>query len=138
MKLGAKIAVGIIAAVGLAAITISVIGPLVSDCTTQRMSSVVSPAGDMTAEHYQTLCRSEGVPKTEIHLVHDGTRVSTVIGQAAASHVELSWKDGRSLLVTVPPGLDKAFDRTMQGVNMEFQVVDEARLTPSRAIEPAR
>jgi hypothetical protein len=139
VKPGAKVTVGILAAIGLVAVGASVLAPFMSECTTQKISSVASPSGERIAEHYQTVCKSETTPKTEIHLVQDGTRVSTVIGSAAVGHIELAWKDERSLLVPVPAGMEKAFDRPMQGINLEFQVVDDAaHLTPNKTMEPTR
>src|SRR5687768_5995645 len=110
-----------------------------SDCTTQRISKVASPSGERIAEHYQTTCKSEGAAKTEIHLVQDGTRVSTQIGATVVGRIGLIWKDEHSLLISVPPGMDKAFDRPMQGVNLEFKVVDGAAPpTPNKSMEPTR
>ena len=139
MKPGAKATVGVLAAIGLAAVGASVLGPFMSDCTTQKISSVTSPSGERIAEHYHTECKSESAPKVEVHLVQDGTRVSTVIGAATAGQIKLNWKDEHSLVIFVPPGMDKAFGRPMQGVNLEFQVVgDDAHLTPNKSMEPTR
>jgi hypothetical protein len=139
MKLEARIAIGIAAAIGVAAIAFSVVGPFVSDCTTRRFSSVASPSGKRVAELYQTVCKSDGVPKTEIHLIQDGARFRTEIGQSSTSKVDLIWRDEHSLVISVPPGMDNALDRPMQGVNLEFRIVDDAaHLTPDKTMEPTR
>jgi hypothetical protein len=79
------------------------------------------------------------VPKTQIHLVQNGERVSTEIGASTTNRIGLAWKDEDSLLISVPPGLDKAFDRKMQGVDLEFQVVsDETLLNRNKTMEPTR
>jgi hypothetical protein len=126
MRRETRIAVGIAAAIGVAAIGISVLGPFMSDCLTQRFSSVASPSGKKLAEYYQTVCKSDGGTKAEIHLVQDGARVRTEIGQAGNDEIGLAWKDEHLLVITVPPGMEKAFNRRMQGVDLEFRVANDA------------
>lgn len=139
MRRAGRIAIGILAVVGAAAIVLSVVAQFAVDCSTQRISSAASPSGNRVAEHYQTMCRSDGVPKTEIHLVQDGARVSTEIGVSSTNWIGLDWRDEDSLVISVPPGMDKAFDRTMEGVELEFEVVSaETLLTPNKTMEPTR
>jgi hypothetical protein len=139
MRRSARIAVGALAVVGLAAILMTLFVQFAVDCSGQRISSAASPSGKRVAEHHQTVCRSDSVPKTQIHLVQNGARVSTEIGTSTTNRIGLAWKDEDSLLISVPPGLDNAFDRKMQGVDLEFQVVsDETLLTPNKTMEPTR
>jgi hypothetical protein len=139
MRRSTGIAVGALAVVGLAAILITIFAQFAVDCSGQRISSADSPSGKRVAEHHQTVCRSDPVPKTQIHLVQNGERVSTEIGASTTNRIGLAWKDEDSLLISVPPGLDKAFDRKMQGVDLEFQVVsDETLLNPNKTMEPTR
>jgi hypothetical protein len=126
----AKVAICILAAIGVVAIAASLLGPFVTDCTTKRISSVASPSGGKKAEHFETRCRSEGLQKSEIHLVQDGVRTRTDIGHSTKHGIGLAWRDEHSLVITVPPGMKNAFDRPMQGVELKFQVVDEASTPP--------
>jgi hypothetical protein len=139
MKRGARVSVGVLAAVGLAAIVLTLFAPMVVDCSGQRISRAVSPSGNRVAEHHQVTCRSDPVPKTQIHLIQNSERVSTHIGSSTANRIALAWSDEDTLVISVPPGLDKAFDRKMQGVNLEFQVVSDATpLIPDTSIEQTR
>lgn len=68
-----------------------------------------------------------------------GARVGTEIGVATTNSIGLTWEDDDSLVVSVPPGMDKAFDRDLQGVQLKFEVVtDVAELTPNKTMEPTR
>lgn len=131
MKRAARIAVGNLAVVGAAAIVLSVLAQFAVDCEGQRISSAASPNGKIVAEHHQSTCKSDNIPKAEIQLVHAGTRVGTEIGVATTNRIGLTWEDDTSLVVSVPPGMDGAFDRELQGVRLKFEVVpDAARRTP--------
>lgn len=66
MRRAGRIAVGVLAVVGAAAVVLNVVSQFAVDCSTQRISSAASPSGEKVAEHYQTVCRSDGVPRTEI------------------------------------------------------------------------
>jgi hypothetical protein len=126
----AKIAVCIVAAIGVVAIAASLLGPFVTDCSTQRISSVISPSGGKKAEHFETRCKSEGMQTSEIHLVQNGVRTRTEIGRSTQDRIGLAWEDEHSLVISVPPGMKNAFDRPMQGVELKFQVVDEDDAPP--------
>lgn len=131
MRRAARIAVGSLAVVGAAAIVLCVLAQFAVDCEGQRISSAASPNGKIVAEHHQNTCRSDNIPKAEIQLVHGGTRVGTEIGIATTNRIGLTWEDDTSLVVSVPPGMDGAFDRELQGVRLKFEVVpDAARRTP--------
>lgn len=130
MRREAKVAICILAAIGVAAILASALGPFATDCTTHRISSVASPSGEKTAEHFETFCKSEGMQKTEIHLVRDGVRTRTAIGRSITGRIGLVWQDEDSLIITVPPGMENAFDRPMQGVDLKFDVVGHASSRP--------
>lgn len=53
--------------------------------------------------------------------------------------IGLAWRDDDLLVVSVPPGMDKAFDRTMEGVELEFEIISaEELLTPYKTMEPTR
>ena len=139
MKRGARIAVGSLAVVGAAAIALSVVAQFAVDCAGQKISYAASPSGKTVAEHHQITCRSDNIPKAEIQLVRAGARVGTEIGVATTNSIGLTWEDDDSLVVSVPPGMDKAFDRELQGVQLKFEVVtDAAELTPNKTIEPTR
>lgn len=127
MRRSSKIAVGIAAGVGVAAIMSSMLGPFLSDCTTRKINSAASPSGNKFAEHYETVCKADGVQKTEIHLIQDGVRVKTEIGQSRMKRIDLAWEDEHTLVISVPAGMEKAFDRPMQGVELKFRVVDAPR-----------
>ena len=119
--------------VGAAAIVLSVVAQFAVDCEGRRISSAASPSGKIVAEYHQNTCRSDNIPKAEIQLVHAGTRVGTEIGVATTNSIGLTWEDDTSLVISVPPGMDGAFDRQLHGVRLKFEVVpDAARLTPDR------
>ena len=139
MKRAARIAVGSLAVVGLVAIALSLLARFAVDCVGQKISSAASPSGKTVAEHHQTTCRSDNIPKTEIQLVHSGSRVGTEIGVATTNSIGLTWDGDDSLVVSVPPGMDKAFDRDLQGVHLKFVIVPNAvHLTPNKTVEPTR
>jgi hypothetical protein len=139
VKRAARVAVGSLAVVGAAAIALSLLAQFAVDCEGRRISSAASPSGKTIAEHHQTTCRSDNIPKSEIQIVRAGTRVGTEIGVATTNSIGLAWEDDDSLVVSVPPGMDKAFDRELQGVRLKFEVVtDAARLTPNKTMEPTR
>lgn len=135
MKRAARIAVGVLAVIGVIAIVLSVLAQFAIDCTSQRISSAASPSGRRVAEHYQVICESDGTPKTEIQLVQDGVRVSTEIGVSTTNQIGLTWRDEETLIVAVPPGMDQAFDRSLQGVALKFQVVEHFDPTSVRQDE---
>ena len=125
MRRSSKIAVGIAAGIGVAAIVLSMLSPFLSDCTTRKFNSAASPSGNKIAEHYETVCKADGAQKTEIHLIQDGARVKTDIGRSRMKRIDLAWEDEHTLVVSVPVGMEKAFDRPMQGVELKFRVVDD-------------
>jgi hypothetical protein len=131
VKRVARIAVGSLAVVGAAAIAVSVLAQFAVDCEGQRISSAASPNGKIVAEYHQNTCRSDNIPKAEIQLVHAGTRVGTDIGIATTNSIGLTWEDDTSLVVSVPPGMDGAFDRELLGIRLKFEVVpDTGRMRP--------
>jgi hypothetical protein len=139
VKHGARIAVGSLAVVGAAAIALSVVAQFAVDCAGQKISSAASPDGKTVAEHHQITCRTDNIPKAEIQLVRAGARVGTDIGVATTNRIGLTWEADDSLVVSVPPGMDKAFDRELQGVQLRFELVPGADdLTPNKTIEPTR
>ena len=139
MKRAGRIAVGSLAVVGAVAIVLSVMAQFAVDCEGQRISSAVSPDGKVVAEHHQYTCRADHIPQSEIQLVSADTRVGTKIGVATTNSIGLTWENDTSLVIFVPPGMDGAFDRELQGVRLKFEVIPEAALlNPGRAMESAR
>lgn len=138
MKRAAQIVVGSLAVVGVAAIVLSVLGQFAVDCEGRRISSAASPNGQIIAEHHQDTCRSDNIPKAQIQLVRAGTRVGTEIGIATTNSIGLTWVDDTSLVISVPPGMDGAFDRELQGVRLKFEVVADVARLPNRTMESTR